>query len=570
VGLVFVLGLSVHLFLPIRAGLDPVINEADPSTLDNFWKVLSRDQYKPDPPWEFRAGAYAKFVTHFWNYWEPQYHAGVKFFWAVPFILGLWGGFVNAWRSRRTFILMAFVMLVSSIGLIWHLNFKADEVRERDYFFVALFHFFAIWIGVGGAGLVYLVREALGNSVARNVAGWATAALLMLLPIGQLNAGWFEHDRSRFLVARDYAYNMLEPLEPNAILLTNGDNDTFPLWYLQEVEGVRKDVRVANLSLLNTDWYIKQLRDTEPTVPITWSDEVVDNLQFLYDSATNRIVQIKDQAVAHILATNNWERPVYIAVTVPDLMGLDDYLRMEGLSWEIEPQPTNDEIDAVRVREMLEKEFRWGGLLDEEGKLDRTIYRDPNAMKLAQNYAAAYVRLGIHYERQARDLADAGDQAGSDDAMREAIAMVRRAEQFKEGFTVQSIAVGSMHHALGEYSQAESVYTHLMDVISNEVRERPEVLEFAPEIHARRAESRFGLDDYAGALDDYKALVSMMPEAWEAWEGIVRAYIGLGREADATKTVETWLRDHPGHESAQRWLGILNGGGEDNGGVPSP
>src|SRR5262249_6074394 len=161
------------------------------------------------------------------------------------------------------------------------------EVRDRDYFFTSFYHAYAIWIGMGAAMALRWVSESFASPRARRAAGIATAALLLVMPVLLLARLWFKHDRSRNYIAHDYAYNMLVPLGPHAFVFTNGDNDTFPLWYLQQVEDIRKDVRVVNLSLLQTDWYIRQLRDDPPRLPIVLDDHQVDVLGrgAFYDSA---------------------------------------------------------------------------------------------------------------------------------------------------------------------------------------------------------------------------------------------------------------------------------------------
>src|SRR5678816_92174 len=149
-------------------------------------------------------------------------------------------------------------------GLIFYLNFTDHEVRERDYFFTNSYHFLAIWMGMGVAGtLDWLARAFEPAKTSADASGavlpakgerwglWLGAAALLGISLLPARQGWYEHDRSGFYIAHDYAYNMLTPLGPNALVLTNGDNDTFPLWYIQEVEGVRKDVRVVNLSLIH-------------------------------------------------------------------------------------------------------------------------------------------------------------------------------------------------------------------------------------------------------------------------------------------------------------------------------
>ena len=159
------------------------------------------------------------------------------------------------------------------------MNQPPYQPRERDYAYVGSYFAFAIWIGLGSAGLLQFIQTKLKNSTIN------FAALLLLIlasPVWMASQNWDDHDRSNRYVAPDYAKNLLNSLAPNAIVFTNGDNDTFPLWYAQEVEGVRTDVRIVCLSLLNTDWYIKQLKNQwsheSAPLPFSYSDQEIDQI----------------------------------------------------------------------------------------------------------------------------------------------------------------------------------------------------------------------------------------------------------------------------------------------------
>jgi hypothetical protein len=188
--------------------------------------------------------------------------------------LGVWGAIEHARRDRASFLFMATLFATLSALLVYYLNFKygyslqapipnrdLHEVRERDYFFVVSFSVWGLWAGMG---IATLWREA-AEETAATLKKASPILLLALLPLG-LNWSWAT--RTQDYAARDWAYNLLMSVEPYSVLFTNGDNDTFPLWYLQEVEGVRRDVTVIVTSYLNTDWYTKQLkRLTTPCEP---------------------------------------------------------------------------------------------------------------------------------------------------------------------------------------------------------------------------------------------------------------------------------------------------------------
>jgi hypothetical protein len=189
-------------------------------------------------------------------------------FYMLPFILGLLGIFYQFNKSKRDFALVSLLFFFTGIAIILYLNQYPYQPRERDYAYAGSFYAYAIWIGLGVLGIVEFLSS---TAKMQRVAAGALATLMCLVSVPGLMAkdGWDDHDRSNRSTALDFAKMYLDSCEKNAILFTNGDNDTFPLWYVQEVEGYRTDVRVVNLSLLNTDWYINQMRraayDSEPT-----------------------------------------------------------------------------------------------------------------------------------------------------------------------------------------------------------------------------------------------------------------------------------------------------------------
>jgi len=194
-------------------------------------------------------------------------------YWMLPLILGLVGLFYHYQKDQKSFAAVALLFFLTGIALVLYLNSPPREPRERDYIYAGSYYVFAIWIGFGMLALSQLFHKFIANKVAA-----ASLAIVISLAVPTVMAaeGWDDHDRSNRYFSVDSAKNFLASCAPNAILFTGGDNDTFPLWYVQEVEGFRTDVRVIVLSYFNTDWYIEQMtrqvNKSEP-LPISFSEE---------------------------------------------------------------------------------------------------------------------------------------------------------------------------------------------------------------------------------------------------------------------------------------------------------
>ena len=197
---------------------------------------------------------------------------GHNVYYMLPLLLGVVGLFYQITRKRKgeqQFLITFMLFLMTGIAIVVYLNQKPFEPRERDYAYAGSFYAFCIWIGLGVAGLWTLLKKY----VAETPSAAIVSVLALFIPVQMAGQNWDDHDRSGRTTMRDFGMNYLQSCEPDAILFTNGDNDTFPLWYAQEVEGFRTDVRVCNLSYLQTDWYVDQMRrqsyDSKP-LPITW------------------------------------------------------------------------------------------------------------------------------------------------------------------------------------------------------------------------------------------------------------------------------------------------------------
>ncbi len=191
----------------------------------------------------------------------------------LPFILGIIGLIYHFNRDNKDAWVVFLLFFMTGIAIVIYLNGTPQQPRERDYAYAGSYYAYAMWIGIGVLAIYDFLRKRIPGTVA---AFTSTLLCTFAVPVVMAKAEWNDHDRSNRYTSRDFAVDYLESCERNAILFTNGDNDTFPLWYAQEVEGVRTDVRVVNLSLLNTDWYIDQLRrkyyDSDP-INISWTQD---------------------------------------------------------------------------------------------------------------------------------------------------------------------------------------------------------------------------------------------------------------------------------------------------------
>lgn len=224
---------------------------------------------------------------------------GHNVFYMLPLLLGIIGLLYQAYRGQKGiqgFWVVFFLFFMTGIAIVIYLNQTPTQPRERDYAYAGSFYAFAIWVGLGVAGLAQLLRKKMGELPAAIIASIAA----VLVPIQMAGQTWDDHDRSGRYTCRDFGQNYLMSCQEkgNPIIYTNGDNDTFPLWYNQETEGFRTDVRVCNLSYLQTDWYIDQMKRqayNSKALPITWS-------RLEYVSGTNEYIPVRPEAKAQLLA----------------------------------------------------------------------------------------------------------------------------------------------------------------------------------------------------------------------------------------------------------------------------
>jgi tetratricopeptide (TPR) repeat protein len=388
----------------IRSFHDPAIDMVDPQNWDAMYAHLRREQYPPINVFARKASLLFQ-VRHFWNYFQEQFRlfgdVRLGFFnlgaasVVVPLALGLWGIVANYVRDRKSWVVTFTVLALNSIGLIVFLNFSDSEVRERDYFYGGAFYYFSIFIGIGATALIALVADE-AKARSRDALKWAAvvAAVLVILAILPARYQWFSHDRSKDYIPRDYAYNILAGLEPDAIIFTNGDNDTYPLWYIQMVEGFRPDVNVANLQLLNTNWYNKQLRDRKPAVPISLNDDEIQRLRPMALKGGG-VAWKKDLMIQHIIQESNWKRPIYFAVTVPHeaWKPYSDHLEMQGMVRKLVTRKNQYQVSEFMLRRNFEEIFEFRGVLGPDGMRDESTFKSRYTRGMFQNFAVAAMEL---------------------------------------------------------------------------------------------------------------------------------------------------------------------------------
>ncbi len=547
------LGVSNHLFLPIRSSLNPPIDEANPEQWEAFRDCLMRKQYKPmtpfvrQAPWSFQFGM-------FWRYFKEQWTVTGMGWTGLLMVAGAAGAVIHFFKEKRTFVLMGSLFLIMSLGLIIYMNFTDHEVRERDYFFSHGFFFFCVWIGVAFAYLADLVaRRRRRDLVAPLCIG------LLAFTCSAYYVNFETHDRSGDYNAHDYAYNMLATVDDNGLIFTNGDNDTFPLWFIQEVKGFRKDVRVVNLSLLNTSWYIWQLKHLEPKVPMTFTDEEIANIR-PYRDRDGRIVMVKDIATKNIIESSGEDRPVYFAVTVADYMGYERRLMLEGLAFRLMPYEGRNLIDVDRTLSNLYHLYSYRGLLrpvdenvvvtapdlddipemvgaeeidfGEHYEYDTSVYKDVNTRRLVTNYAAAHLRLTIHYI-ESREF---------EKAIRELEQAIKIAPDY-EGY--RDIAVATYGYA-GMVAKAESLALVFL-------AEQPRNTNIY--IQLFNVYRRAGMNEDAEAT--LQRLINARPDDPDGYSLLSSFHRDNGDLQKAADVIRQWLALHPGDRSAIRLLETL-------------
>jgi uncharacterized protein with PQ loop repeat len=486
-----IIGFSIYVVVIIRANQHVHLNEGSPGTISRLAPYLNRDQYGEWPlfkrRWSVEPQYHSTWTNYtsdldffgkyqmnkmfsqylFWNFigratWVKDASVNWNQLYGIPLFLGVIGLAVHFRRNWKIASAFMILFILSGFLISFYGNMQDPQPRDRDYYYTGAFFVFALWIALGFRGILDLIEAKISprSNLGKIVFGSVLCLGVIVIPGRMLQTNYFTHDRSRNWLPRDYAYNTLQSCEPNSILFTNGDNDTFPIWYLQEVEGVRTDVRVVSLALANANWYIKQLKHERfadsPEIKISLADDAIENIQpvewkdriitlgvppdviakygvtdtsVIHSSAlcftmpaTLRgkemsIIKVQDVVVKDIIEQNHWERPIYFAVTtaLDARIGLGPYLRLEGMALEVVPQ--KNPVHSDRVYYVDEPVMRKNFLRDASvhydrmykpgfiftGLNDKSIYFDDTQRQLIQNYRGSLFSLAFYYMYQAGD-----------------------------------------------------------------------------------------------------------------------------------------------------------------------
>ena len=425
---------------------------------------------------------------------------GRNVFYAMPLFLGLLG-ILWQWRrgreGRQQLLVVTLLFVMTGLAIVVYLNQTPLQPRERDYAYAGSFYAFAIWIGLGVAFVVDFMQRVFKDSTVLSVVLSCLGCLL--IPLQMASQTWDDHDRSGRYACRDFGVNYLESMqrEGHPVILTSGDNDTFPLWYNHEVEGVRTDTRDCNLEYLQTDWYIDQMKRpayNSPALPISMSHDDYKEGRLEYvpvntDSLTigHTIISLKGKQglyknelmVLEMLSQANWQRPIYTSVNSgpSNLPFLRDHLVLEGLAYRVSPTATDQQVDVERLYENIMHRFRYGGLntkgiyVDEDVKrmanthqlimgvlIDSLLQQDDldRALSVCRKWQQELPNENVPYTESALSMARCYYQAHQPQPGDEIVRnLLRRSAEWL--FWIETIK--SSHHASSLYSQYEWMKT---------------------------------------------------------------------------------------------------------------
>lgn len=539
------LGMSVHLYVPIRSALKPRIDENGPARgWPNDWTTfinfLDRKQYGQTSmvdrmfdrrgKWENQFGRHAN--MGYWSYFETQYSPGGWLFVVVFFALGMLGMIVAIEKRLEIGLPFFTLFIICSVGLVLYMNFADgtqydfrtgdayQEVRNRDYFFTPAFVFFGIAMGLGVSALMMLIKDRLqkfSESLSNNSV--YVTSLLGLLPIVSLIHSYHANDRSKNFIPALYATNILDTCEPNSILFTSGDNDTFPLWCVQEVYNYRKDVRVVNLSLLNTDWYVEQMKNRYD-VPITLADDqILWNEYEVQPGITNQrpekmfkdrprgrytylqadryqgmIIKVQDMMVDHIVLENKWENPIYFSSPpyAESPLKLRDISTAVGVVYRLDRTPPANLVDVEQGYDLFMNKYKY------DGYQDHTVYRDENA-------TGVFVTMGVNATRIHDELIRLGDTT-------RAMAVLDKLIKVYPEYWQSALIMSAVLDKQGDSAKSDSVMQLVHDTLTSFLASNPENIFYRQDLGLMKVE--LGRRKHDDALVDRG--VALLWEAFEA------------------------------------------------------
>ncbi|MGQ9816395.1 MAG: protein O-mannosyl-transferase family [bacterium] len=612
--LVFI-GFSSQLYLPLRSrrltemykdraiteqylkgkNIAPRINMNEPgASISSFFGVLHRSQYgmqKIIPRQTQVQGVnliqgvfyqVALYVRYLSQQVAPEHLNGFLrlFMLLIFYFLFIYGMFELYKRKRAIFILQMLIFFFVSIGVVGYLNLKfspsdADsshqprEVRERDYFFHTSFLYTGLFVAFGMLGSLEHIKK--NNFITVCIAGFTVYS------IAPLFFNYSSISRYKNFIPRDYGYNLLISCAPGGILFTNGDNDTFPLWFAQEVMGVRRDVIVANLSLINTDWYIRHLKYWG--VPISFDPETIKELcdRGYFVTPDRRVMLVKDIMIRDILATNAGKRlssqdyfikpeefaaeylknyqgrlPIYFSSTVDNenYKGFESYLRIEGIVYCLtgDSVPFPWHIDVKRTKELFYRIYRYTGffsadkyrmlskiLVDFEKRKNEGEFfgfetlKDGNTKGLYFNYGIGLIYLGFL-------LRNNNDLEGALNAWR----LAQMLESLGQETWKLDFNLGLLFNQLNMRDSAAGYFKRI------KVNE--------PKIYSQIGESYRYTGDYQRAIEYFQEALRINPRNASGYVGLITTYLDLGDTSSAIMTLQNWLRFNPYDTSAQIFL----------------
>jgi hypothetical protein len=629
------MGFSSHLYIPIRSALNPMIDENHPATYKAFKNYLERKQYGSESMitrmfWRRGSAAHqfgieghmgfgGFFLTQFFRFspLDTQKNflenGGIEGWgklavYLLPVVFVLYGMYFFFRKKKSVAVLLGSLLLMTTVVLVQYHNFsdgtrseKRDfkrwaaagrkgpeplvhrEVRVRDYFYVAGFAFYGMWIGIAGGGLLFLLYSSRRRLLRTTLAPVCTV-LFAASPALPLVQNMPYQTRRGDFVPHDYAYNLLMSCEKDGILFTNGDNDTFPLWALQEAYGIRRDVRIVNFSLLNTKWYIKQLKHLEPRVPMTYAGDRIEKLGHAMNPVTkpasyalrdagitvslpprsgHPLMRIQDQMVLSIVDAVRWTRPVYMAITVSDdnLMGLGPYMQAQGLVYRVMPDPLAEaeKIDLGRNLYLVDKVYRFRGLGYGGAPLNETSER------LLSNYAATFMQVALALRKPLMDRRARIAGLEKTAAGRPGPAAVLAEERKRYGDTL-AIVLGGLERCISlvPWDWRPRALLHESLLIDNQLAEAEnrmrEALRVQPD-NTQYLRMMAQVLDMEGKKEEAKGIVRTMMESgrdlWDTYYAAAREYAGTGAFDSAIMVLQEYADAHPGDRRAAAAIGQL-------------